>query len=188
MKIQLINISIGRNFMKVYVCLLKQDDPKKCTARKLAQKGHAIAIHSMKRLPRSSIVLHPFASRILSRTDAGTRSLGVIDCSWVNAQATFNGKIKGLPRRLPLLLAGNPTNYAKIGKLSSAEALAAALDIMGNKIFAQKVMSIFKWGTTFLDLNSEPLREYSRATSQDEIKSLEQDFFPNLIEDYYKAR
>lgn len=172
--------------MKVYVCLLKQDDPRKCTARKLVQKGYVTAIYSLRRLPHSSLVLDPFAPALISRRDSKTRSLGAIDCSWMKIRPTFSNRIKGEPRRLPLLLAGNPTNYGKIGKLSSAEALAAALEVMGYKILAQKIMGVFNWGRTFLDLNSEPLEEYSRATSEDEIKKLEHEFFPNVIKDYYK--
>ncbi len=130
--------------MKVYVCLLKQDDPKKCTARKLAQKGLVNAIYSLRRLPSSALVLDPFASVLISPLDSKIRSLGAIDCSWMRVKTTFKLGIKGEQRRLPLLLAGNPTNYGKLGKLSTAEALAAALEIMGYKIFAQKIMGLFK--------------------------------------------
>ncbi len=172
--------------MKVYVCLLKQDDPKKCTARKLAQKGLVNAIYSLRRFPSSALLLDPFASELISPLDSKIKSIGAIDCSWVRAITTFKQRIKGKQRRLPLLLAGNPTNYAKLGKLSTAEALAAALEIMGYKIFAQKIMGMFKWGSTFLDLNAEPLAEYARATGEVEIKRIEQEFFPNVIKDYYK--
>lgn len=172
--------------MKVYVCLLKQDDPKKCTARKLAQKGYVTAIYSLRRLPSSALVLDPFASMLISPLDAKARSLEAIDCSWMRVRTTFRQGIKGEQRRLPLLLAGNPTNYGKLGKLSTAEALAAALAIMGNKNFAQKIMSLFKWGRTFFDLNAEPLAEYSRANGEVDIKRIEHEFFPNVIKDYYK--
>lgn len=172
--------------MKVYVCLLKQDDPKKCTARKLAQKGLVNAIYSLRRFPSSALLLDPFASVLISPLDSKIKSIGAIDCSWVRVITTFKQRIKGKQRRLPLLLAGNPTNYAKLGKLSTAEALAAALEIMGYKIFAQKIMGMFKWGSTFLDLNAEPLAEYARATGEVEIKRIEQEFFPNVIKDYYK--
>ncbi len=174
--------------MKVYVCLLKQDDPKKCTARRLAQKGYVTAIYSLRRLPSSSLVLDPFASVLISPLDAKAKSLGVIDCSWVRIKSTFRQRIKGEQRRLPLLLAGNPTNYGKLGKLSSAEALAAALEIMGYKILAQTILGLFKWGRTFFDLNAEPLAEYARATGEVEIKRIEHEFFPNVIKDYYKPK
>ena len=172
--------------MKLYVCLLKQDDPRKCTARRLALKGYVTAIYSLRRLPSSVLVLDPFASILISPQDAKTRSLGAIDCSWISVRTTFRQRIRGRQRRLPLLLAGNPTNYGKRGKLSTAEALAAALEIMGYKIFAQKIVGLFGWGKTFFDLNSEPLAEYSRATGEEEIKRIEQEFFPNVIKDYYK--
>ncbi len=174
--------------MKVYVCLLKQDDPKKCTARRLAQKGYVTAIYSLRRLPSSSLVLDPFASVLISPLDAKTKSLGAIDCSWMRIKSTFRQRIKGEQRRLPLLLAGNPTNYGKLGKLSSAEALAAALEIMGYNNFSQTIMSLFKWGRTFFDLNAEPLAEYARATGEVEVKRIEHEFFPNVIKDYYKPK
>ncbi|MCZ6613422.1 MAG: DUF367 family protein [Nitrososphaerales archaeon] len=172
--------------MKVYVCLLKQDDPKKCTARKLAQKGLVNAIYSLRRMPSSTLVLDPFASVLISPLDSKIRSIGAIDCSWTRVISTFKRGIKGEHRRLPLLLAGNPTNYGKLGKLSTAEALAATLEILGYKIFAQKIMGLFKWGATFLDLNAEPLAEYASATGEVEIKKIEQEFFPNVVKDYYK--
>jgi len=172
--------------MKVYVCLLKQDDPKKCTARKLAQKGLVNAIYSLRRMPSSTLVLDPFASVLISPLDSKIRSIGAIDCSWMRVLPTFKQGIKGEQRRLPLLLAGNPTNYGKLGKLSTAEALAAALEILGYKIFAQKIMGLFKWGATFLDLNAEPLAEYASATGEVEITRIEQEFFPNVVKDYYK--
>ncbi|MCZ6615943.1 MAG: DUF367 family protein [Thaumarchaeota archaeon] len=172
--------------MKVYVCLLKQDDPKKCTARKLAQKGLVNAIYSLRRMPSSTLVLDPFASVLISPLDSKIRSIGAIDCSWTRVISTFKRGIKGEQRRLPLLLAGNPTNYGKLGKLSTAEALAATLEILGYKIFAQKIMGLFKWGATFLDLNAEPLAEYASATGEVEIKKIEEEFFPNVVKDYYK--
>ena len=172
--------------MKVYVCLLKQDDPKKCTARKLAQKGLVNAIYSLRRMPSSTLVLDPFASVLISPLDSKIRSIGAIDCSWTRVISTFKRGIKGEQRRLPLLLAGNPTNYGKLGKLSTAEALAATLEILGYKIFAQKIMGLFKWGATFLDLNAEPLTEYASATGEVEIKKIEQEFFPHVVKDYYK--
>ena len=53
--------------------------------------------------------------------------------------------------------------------LSSAEAFAAALVILGHREQAEEVMSKFKWGQTFLDLNREPLEEYEKARSAEEM-------------------
>jgi len=86
-------------------------------------------------------------------------------------------KLPGLGRRLPTLLAANPTNYAKPHKLSSVEALAAALYIVGFKNEATKLLSLFKWGEAFASLNAEPLDAYSLATSTEAIEVVESQFF-----------
>jgi len=77
--------------------------------------------------------------------------------------------VRGTSRCLPILLAGNPTNYAKATKLSTAEALAGALYITGFKEEAKKVLSIFIWGHTFFELNAELLDEYATAKDSTEI-------------------
>jgi pre-rRNA-processing protein TSR3 len=100
-----------------------------------------------------------------------------LDCSWNRADATFQEDIRGENRRLPSLLAGNPTNYSCRGKLSTVEALAAALIITGYNERAEQLLNVFKWGKTFLTLNREPLIEYGRASPL-EIFEREQEFFP----------
>ena len=83
----------------------------------------------------------------------------------------------GTGRRLPTLLASNPVNYAKLHKLSSVEALAAALYIMGFKNYAGRILASFKWGETFLTLNREPLEDYSKVETAAEISRAEAQFF-----------
>jgi len=70
---------------------------------------------------------------------------------------------------LPILIAGNPTNYAKATKLSTVEAIAGALYIAGFKDEAQKVLSIFTWGHTFMELNADLLEGYSTAKDSSDI-------------------
>lgn len=77
-------------------------------------------------------------------------------------------------------LAGNPTNYSKLGTLSSLEAIAAALYIMGFKDHTEKILSIYKWGPTFLSLYREPLEDYSKAESVKEILEIEKAYFPQM--------
>ncbi len=76
-------------------------------------------------------------------------------------------------RALPYLLAGNPVNFGRPFKLNSAEALAAALYILGCKKQAEKVMSKFNWGHSFLELNKEPLEEYATAKNSTEIVKIQ---------------
>ena len=75
-----------------------------------------------------------------------------------------------------MLLAGNPTNYGIAGRLSTAEALAAALILTGFRKPAGVILSLFKWGETFLSLNKDPLEMYSAARSS-ELSVLEEEFF-----------
>jgi pre-rRNA-processing protein TSR3 len=74
-------------------------------------------------------------------------------------------------------LAGNPVNYAKLGKLSSVEALSGALLIMGYDSEAFTILEKFKWGHTFYELNADILQAYSRANNEDEIRDIWQQYF-----------
>ena len=163
--------------LRVYVLLLKQDDPHKCTAAKLAKFGFAKALFRVRQIPRESLVLNPMAARVILPNDRSRENLVAIDCSWEKAQAEFRRGLPGSARRLPTLLAANPTNYAKKHKLSSVEALAAASYIMGHNDIADKLLSLFKWGNTFLTLNKELLEAYSSAASEEELSSIESEFF-----------
>jgi pre-rRNA-processing protein TSR3 len=70
---------------------------------------------------------------------------------------------------LPILFAGNPVNYSKATKLSTVEALAGALYIAGFKEDAKKLLSVFVWGHTFLELNANLLENYAAARDSAEI-------------------
>ena len=160
--------------------MLKQDDPHRCTAARLAKFGLARRLNRIRQIPRGSIVLNPIASLIILQRDRNVSrntKLVAIDCSWEKVQIEFGRQIPGLSRRLPTLLAANPTNYAKQHKLSSVEALAAASYILGFREIAAKLLSMFKWGNTFLTLNEELLKAYSLANSEEELSEIESQFF-----------
>jgi len=165
---------------KLFVLLLKQDDPRKCTSVKMAKFGLARPLHRLGQVPRRAITLNPYASRILLRGDgqvAELFGLVAVDCSWERADEVFERKLPGEQRKLPTLLAANPVNYAKPHRLSSLEALAAALYILSFRDRAKELLSLFKWGTQFLTLNHDPLEEYSTARSEREMLEAEQQFF-----------
>jgi pre-rRNA-processing protein TSR3 len=103
--------------------------------------------------------------------------LVAVDCSWERAQVVFGTRLLGTGRRLPALLASNPVNYAKLHKLSSVEALAAALYILGFKDEASRLLASFKWGENFLTLNREPLEYYSKVGTAEEMSHAEAQFF-----------
>ena len=156
-----------------------QCDPKRCTGLKLKRHGLARVVTSIKFLPRRAIVLNPFGEIAFSPADRQriqNFGLAALDCSWEHAQKVLSTHVKGTSRCLPILLAGNPTNYAKATKLSTVEALAGALYIAGFKDEAEKALSIFKWGHTFLELNADLLEEYAGAKDSAEIVKMQSMF------------
>jgi pre-rRNA-processing protein TSR3 len=167
--------------MKPLIYMLYQDDPFKCTAAKLAKFRLA---EPVKFIPRSTIVLNPFSEDPILRYDVTVAgSVCAIDCSWERADEVLKHQrlaAQGIGRRLPAMLAANPTNYAQLGKLSSAEALAGALYIFGEKELAGKMMDKFKWGHTFLELNVNLLDDYADAETEEQVVELEKEYFPQL--------
>jgi rRNA small subunit aminocarboxypropyltransferase len=165
---------------KLYVLLLKQDDPRKCTAAKLARLRLARALFRVSQVPRRSVVLNPFSSAVMLPSDrqhVEAYGLVAVDCSWEKADSAFAIRFPGSGRRLPTLLAANPTNYAKQHRLSSVEAMAATLYITGFPGQAERLLSIFKWGKTFLTLNHEPLESYAIAETSEQMSEAEALFF-----------
>ena len=171
--------------MKPLIYMLHQDDPFKCTAAKLVKFRLAMPV---KFISRTTIVLDPFSEHtILSHDQTVADSVCAIDCSWERADEVLKHRrltARGIARRLPAMLAANPTNYAKLGKLSSVEALAGALYILNEKDLAAKMMDKFKWGHTFLQLNANLLNDYAAAETEDQVIKLEKEYFPQMVRNY----
>ena len=161
--------------------MLRQDDPSKCTAAKLV-KFHIAS--PARHISKKTLVLNPFSKEPVTRRDSEIADyVCAIDCSWEKADDVLKQKRlieHGIGRRLPALLAANPVNYAKLGKLSSAEALAGTLYIVGNSELAAQIMDKFKWGHTFLELNQDPLRDYHAADTVEQVSEIEREYFPQL--------
>jgi len=163
--------------LRLLVYHVSQDDPKKNTARKLARFQLCELTDKVNRVPRGAVLLDPYAPRALSREDADaarSRGLVALDCSWRHAEEVFPAvRARAEPRALPWLLAANPVNYGKAFQLSTAEALAAACRILGEKEQAETLMSKFGWGNVFLALNANPLEDYAAAaTSRDVVAAM----------------
>lgn len=156
--------------MKLYVLRLNQDDPKKCTAAKMVKFKIATDIRNTN---KKNLVLDPFSDKILLPKDKSlVSSIVGIDCSWNKADQTFLKNFVGLKRKLPPLLAGNPVNYSKLNKLTTAEAIAASLFILGLKQKALEILDKFKWGHTFYELNQNLLNEYSHLESENQVETV----------------
>jgi pre-rRNA-processing protein TSR3 len=159
-----------------------QDDPSKCTAAKLVKFGLAKQFKKNFANNTRNMILDPFANDFVLNSDKElTDSITGIDCSWERAQEMFVKKFAGLARKLPPLLAGNPVNYSKIGKLTTAEAIAGALYIMGFDDLAASILNKFKWGHTFYELNQDLIKDYSQAKSNQDIIRISNEYQLNVI-------
>ena len=74
------------------------------------------------------------------------------------------------------MIAANPINYGLPTKLSTVEALSAALFIAGFKAESDRMLSLFKWGQSFRSLNEESLLAYSKAVDSEQIIELQKEF------------
>ena len=168
--------------IKLLIYHMTQDDPKKCTARKLARLGHATLITRLRLIPYSPILLDPYATKVLSKEDlavAHQHGLLAIDCSWEHAEEAFQlvtRQRKVVSRALPYLIAINPVKYGKAFELSTLEALAGALIILGQRAQAEEILNIYKWSSNFLVMNEQPLLEYEKAESSEEIIKAQGEF------------
>ena len=156
-----------------------QCDPKRCTGLKLKRHGLARIVPKARFLPRRAVVLNPFSEIAFSPADkerVERFGLAALDCSWEHAQKVLLKQVRGTSRCLPILIAGNPVNYGKATKLTTVEALAGAFYIAGFKQEAVNLLSIFKWGHTFLELNSALLENYASAKDSTEIVEMQCSF------------
>lgn len=168
--------------LRIVVYHARQCDPKKCTALKLEHHGLVRLVHQIKFLPKRAVVLNPLSEIAFSPADnERIRSFGLaaLDFSWERAENVLLKSVRGTARCLPYLVAGNPVNFGKPTKLSTVEALTGALYIAGLKEEAYKLLSIFKWGHTFIDLNHERLESYAKAKNSTEIVEMQKRFMEN---------
>jgi pre-rRNA-processing protein TSR3 len=116
------------------------------------------------------------------RPRALTEGVLAIDCSWNRV-----GERGGLPvgvggggaahRRLPYLLAANPQHFGRLSELNTAEAIAAALWLLGERERAERLLSGFAGGTAFFTINGAALARYGPCRGQEEIEAAERELF-----------
>ena len=167
----------------IHAIWLEQDDPKKNTAVRLSKKNMITLHKNFRKLPRHGILLDPLCGKVFGPEDHDllkSGSIVALDCSWKYIEDSVDEVSKRTrltKRALPLLLAANPVNWGKPGKLSTAEAIAATLYLSNNIEQAVKVLSAFNWGMRFIELNKEPLDEYRVAKSSSDLVNLQFEFF-----------
>ncbi len=158
--------------VKIYILTEGEDEPSKCTAEKLIRMGLAKRVTKIRAIPPQAIVLNPFANTYLKQRDrfvVEQWGLVAIDVSWKRGIELLRRLRRGEQRALPLLIAANPVNYGKPFRLSTAEAIAAALYITGFDDEAVRILQVFKWGPHFLSLNANLLNKYREASEDIEI-------------------
>jgi pre-rRNA-processing protein TSR3 len=148
-------------------------DPRKCTVKKLEKAGFLKIFNKISQIPRNTLLLDPTADQALSPADKYVKSITVLDCSWV---VLDTGKVRSwrIRRALPFLIAANPVNFGKPCVLSSVEALAAALYIIGEENRATELLSKVSWGIRFLEVNKEPLDLYRNAKDSIEVIKIQE--------------
>jgi pre-rRNA-processing protein TSR3 len=150
------------------------DDPAKCTARKLA-RFDLVDLHRSNGETPYGVVLNPHAERALSPADADAGRLVALDCSWETAgEAMFD--LAGEHRALPFLVAANPVNFGRPFRLTTVEALAAGLVVLGERKRAEAILAKFTWGETFLELNAEPLARYADCEDSSEVVAVQEEY------------
>ena len=158
--------------LKLTIYHANQCDPKRCTGLRLKRRGFARLVTKTRFLPRRAVVLNPFSEIAFSPADrkrVEDFGLSALDCSWEHAEKVLLKQVRGTSRCLPILIAGNPVNFGKATKLTTAEALAGALYITGFKQESVDMLSIFTWGHTFLELNRALLENYASVQNSTEI-------------------
>jgi len=147
-------------------------DPRKCTVKKLERAGFIRLVKKISQIPRNTLLLDPTAEQALSPADRSVKSITVLDCSWevLNTGAVRSWRIR---RALPFLVAANPVNFGKPCMLSSVEALAGALFIIGEEQQARDILGKVSWGIRFLEVNDEPLALYAAAKDSTEVVAIQ---------------
>lgn len=173
--------------IRLGIVLIGDDHPRACTGRRLLRQGLVRELARSDRSTERGVVLDPYSPVPLSAADrsrAETAGLIAIDCSWNRLADLSSRRRASAPpvhraggRRLPMLVAANPQHFGRLGELNTAEALAAALCVLGRPRQAHRLLDGFAGGRAFLELNRARLARYARATSVEQLVRAERSLF-----------
>jgi pre-rRNA-processing protein TSR3 len=179
--------------VRLYMYDFGQCDARRCTGRKLLRLG--LLRSERLGVPCHGILLSPDASTMLSPADTETvrkGGLAVIDCSWNQIASAPLRRVRcrgaGQRRLLPALQAANPVNYGRGARLSCAEALAAALYIVGFKSAAQCTLSPFDWSHAFWEVNRAALDIYAACTDPEAVIRAQEAWLDLLAQEHAQAK
>lgn len=176
--------TVNSSEVKIYIVHMQECDAKKCTGRKMERYGYA---EKFRIKARHGVLLTPFAEIAFSPQDRALCTLNgitVIDCSWKKILRAREvpeklEKVHSLfecRRILPFLIPANPLHFGMPTILSTVEAAAAALWIIGEKERARRILSIYTWGEKFIEMNLELLERYAEAKDSKEVLEIQQEY------------
>ncbi|GAB69035.1 hypothetical protein PCYB_144630 [Plasmodium cynomolgi strain B] len=161
---------------------------QKCSCKKLYR------FKKIKKAPINKkfkgIVLTPFCEKYFSINDKATVEnfgLSVIDCSWKSLDLLKKSKFAN-QRKLPYIIAVNSINYGKPYKLSCLESLAFCLYVCGYNKQCTDILNIYKWSSSFVNLNGELLDMYKLCNTHEEVKNVEDEFIHNSLNEKEKRK
>jgi len=169
--------------MKLFMLNYGQCDPKMCTGMRLMKHG---LLKDMKINSKfQGILLTPTGKKMVSKEDHDlikNKGICVIDCSWAKFSQLHINLNKIETRLMPYLVAVNPVNYGKAYKLSCVEAISASLYLAGFYQETDFLLSHFKWGKSFLQVNSELFEMYKKCNNGNELKAIEEKYINDELE------
>jgi pre-rRNA-processing protein TSR3 len=172
----------GSGPIRLYLFLAREDHPKACTGRYLLHRGLVRELRGPPTRP-VPLLLDPHAEQPLSPRDRAwvdRSGLLAVDCSWNRLrdrggypdEERWLGGIRER-RRLPWLIATNPQHFGRLTELNTAEALAAAVWILGAPEQARRLLAGLRGGTAFFDINGAALTAFAGAPDAPALKAEE---------------
>ncbi|KAI9593229.1 hypothetical protein BDF19DRAFT_448964 [Syncephalis fuscata] len=129
----------------------EQCDPRRCSGKRLERVGWVRSLRVNQGF--RGIVLSPKGQQAVSPADkdiVADHGLCVVECSWAKLDEVPFARLR---TRHDRLCNSQPVNYGKPWRLNCAEAYAASFYITGHWEYGDAVMSRFKWGHSFRQLN-----------------------------------